>query len=52
MMAKRGRLVKCSLPDSIDAKPEDVARAAFQASPKTEWRFGQEPGRSVRRKLD
>ena len=46
----RSRPPKHTLPEPIDATPEEVARVVLQAKPKETWRFEEEAGRSAKRK--
>ena len=38
---KRGRPVKCPMPEHIDATPEEIAEVVLRAKPKETWRYEQ-----------
>ena len=44
---KRGRPPVLTMPEPIDASPEEVARVVLQAKPKTVWRFEEEAKRKT-----
>ena len=43
---QRGRPVKNSRPERIDASPEEIAEVVLRAKPKKNWRFEEEKGES------
>ena len=47
----KGRPPKYTMPERIDASPEEIAEVVLRAKPKKIWRYEQESGRT-RSKLD
>ena len=48
----RGRPVKNTMPERIDASPERIAEVVLQAKPKKVWQFEQEAGRDKQNDKD
>ena len=42
----RGRPVKYTMPERIDASPEEIAEVVLWAKPKKVWRYEQKTGRT------
>ena len=48
----KGRPVKYTMPERIDASPEEIAEVVLKAKPKETWRYEQEAGRTKQPKVD
>jgi hypothetical protein len=45
---QRGRPVKRTMPEQIDASPEEIAEVVLRAKPKKFWRFEEDSNKKSR----